>query len=48
MNFDKQVLRDYLETTNWNKQAPAPKLPDEIINKTVDKYKFALNAICSN
>ena len=48
MNFDKQVLRDYLETTSWNKQAPAPTLPDEIINKTIDKYKFALKAICGN
>lgn len=46
MNFDKQVLRDYLESTNWNKKAPAPKLPEEIIQKTLEKYKFALKAIC--
>ncbi|MGI6369287.1 MAG: phosphoribosylaminoimidazolesuccinocarboxamide synthase [Ignavibacteria bacterium] len=46
MNFDKQVLRDYLESTNWNKKAPAPELPVEIIQKTLEKYKFALKAIC--
>ncbi len=40
-NFDKQILRDYLETCDWNKQAPAPKLPDSIINGTLDKYKQA-------
>ena len=45
MNFDKQVLRDYLESTNWNKQAPPPKLPEDIINKTLEKYEFIANAI---
>ena len=44
-NFDKQVLRDYLETINWNKQPPAPTLPDEIITKTIERYNFALNKI---
>lgn len=39
-NFDKQVLRDYLENINWNKQPPAPVLPDDIISKTIDRYTF--------
>jgi phosphoribosylaminoimidazole-succinocarboxamide synthase len=45
MNFDKQVLRDYLESTNWNKQPPAPELPNEIIIKTTEKYQEAYNRI---
>ena len=47
-NFDKQVLRDYLETINWNKQPPPPILPEDIINKTIDRYNFALNKIYEN
>jgi phosphoribosylaminoimidazole-succinocarboxamide synthase len=46
-NFDKQVLRDYLESINWNKKPPAPALPQEIILKTFDKYKEAYNRIVS-
>ena len=38
MSFDKQFVRDYLETCKWNKTPPAPKLPDEIIKKTSEKY----------
>lgn len=41
-SFDKQFLRDYLETLDWNKTAPAPPLPDEIIRKTGEKYMDAL------
>jgi phosphoribosylaminoimidazole-succinocarboxamide synthase len=41
MNFDKQVLRDWLLTQPWNKQAPAPTLPPEIITKTLAKYREA-------
>lgn len=41
-SFDKQFLRDYLETLDWNKTAPAPPLPDEIIKKTGEKYMEAL------
>lgn len=41
-SFDKQFLRDYLETLDWNKQAPAPPLPDEIVRKTSEKYREAL------
>ncbi len=47
MNFDKQVLRDYLESINWNKMPPPPTLPEEIINKTLEKYKAAYRAITS-
>ncbi len=37
-SFDKQFVRDYLETLDWNKQSPAPHLPQEIIDKTAAKY----------
>mgnify|MGYP001813653816 FL=1 len=40
-SFDKQFVRDYLETLDWNKQAPAPDLPQEIIQKTAEKYREA-------
>ena len=38
-SLDKQFVRDYLETLNWNKQAPGPHLPPEIVQKTADKYR---------
>jgi phosphoribosylaminoimidazole-succinocarboxamide synthase len=41
-SFDKQFVRDYLETLDWNKQAPGPRLPPEIIEKTGAKYREAL------
>ncbi len=44
-SFDKQFLRDYLETLDWNKQAPAPALPAEIVRKTSEKYLEALERI---
>jgi len=37
-SFDKQFVRDYLEAIGWNKQPPAPALPDEVVQKTRDKY----------
>jgi phosphoribosylaminoimidazole-succinocarboxamide synthase len=37
-SFDKQFVRDYLETLDWNKQPPAPSLPREIIDRTAEKY----------
>jgi phosphoribosylaminoimidazole-succinocarboxamide synthase len=37
-SYDKQYVRDYLETLNWNKKAPGPKLPPEVIAKTSAKY----------
>ena len=40
-SFDKQMVRDYLETLDWNKKAPGPKLPPEIIAKTTAKYREA-------
>jgi len=44
-SFDKQFLRDYLETLDWGKQAPPPSLPAEIINKTAEKYMEALKRL---
>ena len=41
-SFDKQYVRDYLETLNWDKRAPGPRLPAEIIARTADKYREAL------
>lgn len=40
-SFDKQFVRDYLETLDWNKQPPAPQLPAEIVQKTAEKYQEA-------
>ncbi len=40
-SFDKQFVRDYLETLDWNKTAPGPKLPQEVIAKTAEKYREA-------
>ncbi len=40
-SFDKQFIRDYLETTGWDKNSPPPELPPEIIEKTLSKYKLA-------
>lgn len=40
-SFDKQFVRDYLETLDWDKTAPGPELPDEIIRKTAEKYAEA-------
>jgi phosphoribosylaminoimidazole-succinocarboxamide synthase len=37
-SFDKQFVRDYLEQIHWNKKAPAPALPDDVITKTREKY----------
>ncbi|MCD6526279.1 MAG: phosphoribosylaminoimidazolesuccinocarboxamide synthase [Desulfuromonas sp.] len=44
-SFDKQFLRDYLETLDWGKTAPAPDLPQEIVEKTGEKYMEALNLL---
>jgi phosphoribosylaminoimidazole-succinocarboxamide synthase len=40
-SYDKQFVRDYLESIGWNKQPPAPALPPEIVQKTADKYREA-------
>ena len=38
-SYDKQFVRDYLETLDWNKQAPGPALPEELIRVTSEKYR---------
>jgi len=40
-SFDKQFVRDYLESLDWDKQAPAPRLPQQVIDKTAQKYREA-------
>ena len=44
-SFDKQFVRDYLETLDWNKQAPGPRLPAEVIARTAEKYTEALEKL---
>jgi phosphoribosylaminoimidazole-succinocarboxamide synthase len=44
-SFDKQYVRDYLESIRWNKQAPAPPLPDEVVLRTREKYLEAFRLI---
>lgn len=44
-SFDKQFVRDYLETLTWNKQPPAPSLPADVVEKTSDKYREAYEKI---
>jgi len=44
-SFDKQYVRDWLEASGWNKKAPAPKLPPEVIAKTAEKYQEALRRL---
>ena len=42
-SFDKQFVRDYLNSINWDRKPPAPELPEEIVNKTKEKYESMLN-----
>jgi len=44
-SFDKQFLRDYLETLDWDKKAPAPLLPDQVVRETARKYLEALERL---
>jgi phosphoribosylaminoimidazole-succinocarboxamide synthase len=44
-SFDKQFIRDYLETLDWDKTAPGPKLPEEIIIMSSQKYKEAMHKL---
>ena len=44
-SFDKQFVRDYLETLTWDKKPPAPKLPAEVLAKTSEKYREALERL---
>ena len=44
-SFDKQFVRDYLETLDWNKQPPAPALPKDVVEKTTEKYLEAFEKL---
>jgi phosphoribosylaminoimidazole-succinocarboxamide synthase len=46
-SFDKQFVRDYLETLDWNKTAPGPQLPQSIVERTSEKYQEALSKLTS-
>ncbi len=44
-SYDKQFVRDWLESQDWNKKAPAPALPQEILQRTIEKYQEALKLL---
>jgi phosphoribosylaminoimidazole-succinocarboxamide synthase len=44
-SFDKQYLRDYLESTGWNKEPPPPPLPGEVVRQTAEKYREAYQRV---
>ncbi len=44
-SYDKQFVRDYLETLDWNKTAPGPELPDDIMQKTLQRYETAYTTL---
>ena len=46
-SFDKQIIRDYLETLIWNKTPPAPIIPEEIMIQTADKYRNVQTMLCN-
>ncbi|MDH4585112.1 phosphoribosylaminoimidazolesuccinocarboxamide synthase [Pseudomonas sp. BN415] len=46
-SFDKQFVRDWLESTGWNKEPPAPAVPADVAQKTADKYREALIKLTS-
>ncbi len=46
-SYDKQIIRDYLSTLDWDKTPPGPELPDDIINKTLNKYKEVYQKLTS-
>jgi phosphoribosylaminoimidazole-succinocarboxamide synthase len=47
-SFDKQFVRDWLETQPWDKTPPAPRLPDEVLKKTAEKYREAQTMLVGN
>jgi phosphoribosylaminoimidazole-succinocarboxamide synthase len=47
-SFDKQFVRDYLETLDWNKRAPGPSLPADILQRTSEKYQEALRRLTAD
>jgi phosphoribosylaminoimidazole-succinocarboxamide synthase len=44
-SFDKQYVRDFLETLDWDKTPPGPALPEEVIRKTAQKYRQAMDLL---
>ena len=44
-SFDKQFVRDYLETLDWDKTSPGPRLPEAIINQTLERYREAVQRL---
>ena len=46
-SFDKQIIRDYLETLDWNKAPPAPAIPREIMDRAANKYKEIQSILCN-
>ena len=46
-SFDKQIIRDYLETLDWNKEPPAPIIPESIMAQTAQKYKTIESKLCN-
>jgi phosphoribosylaminoimidazole-succinocarboxamide synthase len=47
-SFDKQYVRDWLTQSGWNKQPPAPELPEEIVRGTSERYKEAFRRLTGN
>ena len=47
-SFDKQFVRDYLDTLDWDRTAPGPDLPADLLQQTADKYREALTRITAN
>jgi phosphoribosylaminoimidazole-succinocarboxamide synthase len=47
-SFDKQFVRDYLETLDWDKAPPAPRLPKDVIEKTSAKYREAFRRLTNH
>jgi len=44
-SYDKQIVRDYLASTSWDKQAPGPQLPEEVINRASDRYQEIMHLL---
>ena len=47
-SFDKQFVRDYLESISWDKQPPVPELPQDIVDKTYEKYRYLYKSFTDN
>jgi phosphoribosylaminoimidazole-succinocarboxamide synthase len=46
-SYDKQIIRDYLETLDWNKAPPAPLIPDKVMTKAANKYSEIQTILCN-